>query len=109
MLAPSPMPNSTRPLLTRSSRRLLSATRAGWLVVSWMMPWPRRMRLVRWLAAAEEDLGRRGVGVFLQEMVLDLPGVVVAELVREFDLIERVLIELAARCPSSQGRGSCSS
>ena len=52
MLAPSPMPNSTRPLLTRSRHATFSATRAGWLVVSWMMPWPRRMFLVRWLAAA---------------------------------------------------------
>ena len=43
---------------------------------------------------AEEDLGRGGVGVFLEEMVLDLPGVVVAEPVGQLDLVERVLIEL---------------
>ena len=57
MEALSPMPNSQRPLLSRSSTATRSATRAGWLVVSWKMPWPRRMFLVRWLAAARNDSG----------------------------------------------------
>ena len=57
MLAPSPMPNSTRPLLTRSRQAIFSAARAGWLVVSWMMPWPRRICFVRWLAAARNTSG----------------------------------------------------
>ena len=35
---------------------------------------------------AEEHLGRGGVRVLLEEVVLDLPGVVVAELVGELDL-----------------------
>ena len=48
---------------------------------------------------AEKHLRGRRVRVFLKEMVLDLPGIVVAEPVGQFDLIERVLIEpmLAAR------------
>src|ERR1039458_1450812 len=37
----SPIPNSQRPLLSRSSTAMRSATRAGWLVVSWKMPWPK--------------------------------------------------------------------
>ena len=94
MVALSPMPNSTRPLLTRSSTATRSATRAGWLVVSWMMPWPSRMFLVRWLAAARKRLGRRRMRVFLQEMVLDQPGMVVAQPVGELELGERVLVEL---------------
>jgi hypothetical protein len=39
----------------------------------------------------EEHFGRRGVGILLQEVVLDLPYVVIVELIREFDLVERVL------------------
>ncbi len=42
----------------------------------------------------QEDLGRRGVGVLLEEVVLDLPRVVEPELVGELDLVERVLHEL---------------
>ncbi len=34
-----------------------STTLAGWLVVSCMMPWPRRMSLVRWLAAPRKTSG----------------------------------------------------
>ena len=44
---------------------------------------------------AEEHLGGRRVRIFLEEVVLDLPGVVVAEPVGQLDLVERVLIELA--------------
>jgi hypothetical protein len=43
---------------------------------------------------AEKNLGRRGVRVLLEEVVLDFPGVVVAEFVGELDLGERVLQEL---------------
>ena len=39
----------------------------------------------------EEHLRRRGVRVLLEEVVLDLPRVVVAEPVRQLDLVERVL------------------
>ncbi len=58
-----------------------------------MMPWPRRMFFVRWLHAARKISGARGVGVLLEEVVLDLPHVLDAELVGELDLIERVLDE----------------
>src|SRR5262249_49508961 len=48
----------------------------------------------RALAGRGEEGFRRGrVGIFLEEVVLDDPGVVVAELVGEFHLRERVLIE----------------
>ena len=52
----------------------------------------------------EEDLGRRRVRVLLEEVVLDLPGVVVAESVGELDLIERVLDQpvLAVRGPRAR-------
>src|SRR3546814_18340236 len=43
---------------------------------------------------AEEDLRRRGVRILLQEVMLHLPGIVVAEPVGELDLGERVLEEL---------------
>src|SRR3546814_20303505 len=43
---------------------------------------------------AEEDLRRRGVRILLQEVMLHLPGIVVAEPVGELDLGERVLDEL---------------
>ena len=50
---------------------------------------------------AEEHFRRRGVRVLLEEVVLHLPGVVVAEPVRELELRQRVLVEiaLAARAP----------
>ena len=41
----------------------------------------------------QEDLGRRRVAVLLEEVVLDLPDVVVAETVGQLDLLERVLEE----------------
>ncbi len=47
--------------------------------------------LVRCEQAARKISGRRGVRIFLEEMVLDFPGVVDAELVGEFDLVERLL------------------
>ena len=56
-LLPSPTPSSTRPWLSRSSVLTRSATRAGWLVGSCTMPWPRRMFFVRWLAAARNTSG----------------------------------------------------
>ena len=43
------------------------------------------------------------MGIFLEEMVLDLPGVVVAQAVGEFDLLQGVLVEpvLVARLPGA--------
>src|SRR5260370_5440192 len=42
-------------------------------------------------ARREEYFRRRGVRIFLEKMVLDFPGVVDAEFICEFDLIERLL------------------
>ena len=42
-------------------------------------------------AGGQEHLRRGGVGVFLQEVVLDLPGVVVAQPVGEHDLLQRLV------------------
>jgi hypothetical protein len=42
----------------------------------------------------EKHLGLRRVGVFFEEMVLHVPGVVVAEPVGELDLVQGVLVEL---------------
>ncbi len=51
--------------------------------------------LLRALAGgAEEHLGGRAVAVLLEEVVLDLPRVVVAEAVGELDLVEAVLEQL---------------
>ena len=73
-----------------------SATRAVWLKFggSCTMPWPRRMRDVRWLAAARNTSGALECAVLLEEVVLDLPHVVEAEAVGELDLVERVLQQL---------------
>ncbi len=51
--------------------------------------------------ARQEHLRRRGMRVFLEEMMLDLPGMVIAEAVGEHDLVERLLEEpvLVARRP----------
>ena len=86
-----------------------SATRAGWFVVSWTMPWPRRMFFGALARRGEEHLGRRGVAVLLEEVVLDLPGVVVAEPVGQLDLVERVLEQLVLVVSLPTACGSCSS
>ncbi|MGC2522987.1 MAG: hypothetical protein WA417_10185 [Stellaceae bacterium] len=44
-------------------------------------------------AGREKNFGCRGVRIFLEEMVLDLPHIVDAEPVGELDLVERILIE----------------
>ena len=49
-------------------------------------------------ARRQKHLRRGGMGILLQEMVLDLPRVVDAYPVGEFDLFERLAI-------ASQGRG----
>jgi hypothetical protein len=43
------------------------------------------------LVRCEQNLGRRGMRILLQKMVLDFPGVVDAEPIGEFDLVERLL------------------
>jgi hypothetical protein len=57
VVADSPIPNSTRPCDRRSSVETRSATRAGWFVVSWMIPCPSLMFFVRWLAAPRNTSG----------------------------------------------------
>ena len=52
------------------------------------------MRLRPLGGGGQEHLGRRGVRVLLQEVVLDLPHVVEPEPVGELDLLERVEQEL---------------
>jgi hypothetical protein len=42
----------------------------------------------------EEDLRLGGVGILFEEVVFDLPGVVVTEFVGQFDLGQGVLVEL---------------
>ena len=52
---------------------------------------------------AEEHFGRRRVGVLLKEMVLHHPGIVVAKLIGELELIERLLqqVVFARRRPGA--------
>src|SRR5271166_6261995 len=45
----------------------------------------------------EKNLRRRRMRVFLEEVMLHFPHVIDAELVREFDLVERVLEQLQLR------------
>ena len=52
---------------------------------------------------AEEHLGRGGVRVLLEEVVLDHPGVVVAKLVGELELIERLLQQVVFAGRRSRG------
>ena len=92
----SPVPKSTRPLDTRSSIEMRSATRAGWLNPGGVctMPCATRMCFVRAGDRGEEHLGRARVAVLLEEVVLDLPDVVEPEPVGELALLERVLDQL---------------
>src|SRR5262245_39533853 len=66
------------------------------MIVAWRhqhdtVPEANVLRALR--AGGEEHLRCRGMGVFLEEMVLDLPGEVDAEPVGELDLVERLLKE----------------
>ena len=54
----------------------------------------------------QEHLGRRAVRVLLEEVVLDLPGVVEAEPVGELDLLQRLVEQPRARRPRSRACGS---
>src|SRR5262245_14054631 len=49
----------------------------------------------------QENLGRRRVGVLLQKVMLDLPGIVVTQTVGQFELVECVVVQmpLAVRAP----------
>src|SRR6185312_5466747 len=52
----------------------------------------------------EEHFRRRRMRIFLEEVMLDLPGVVDAKLVGQLDLVERVLeeLELVALVPRTR-------
>mgnify|MGYP003694086097 CR=1 FL=1 len=56
--------------------------------------------------AARNTSGAERVRVLLEEVVLDFPGVVDAELVGELDLIERLLELACCSSPTFHGRGS---
>ena len=66
------------------------------------VPQPDVLRALR--TRGQEDLGRRGVRVLLEEVVLHLPRVVDAELVGELDLVERILeqLQLVAVVPGAR-------
>ena len=51
----------------------------------------------------QKTLARRGVRVFLQEMMLDLPQVVDPDPVGEFDLLQRLLNEFMFASPAATG------
>ena len=63
------------------------------------------MRSVCAATAGEDDLGRRAVRVLLEEVVLDRPDVVEAELVGQAGLLERVVGRPRSRSPRVNGRG----
>ncbi len=100
--ADSPVPNSTRPFETRSSVAIRSA-----MIVTGQhqhdavsQPDPAGALGAR----GKEDLGRRGVGVLVEEVMLDFPRVVDAEPVGELDLFEGLVEEalLVAVAPRSR-------
>ena len=103
-LALSPVPNSTRPFDDQVERGdALGAARR--MRRGQLHDAVREADVLGALAGGgEKHLGRRRVRIFLEEMVLDLPGVVVAEPVGQLDLVERVLVEpvLAAGLPRAR-------
>jgi hypothetical protein len=105
MEALSPMPNSQRPLESRSS----TATATRGMVGGELENAVAEPDVLRALARRGQERFRRGrVRIFLEEVMLDDPGMVVAKLVGEFHLRECVLVELEL-VARTQGRGSCSS
>ena len=44
---------------------------------------------------SEENFGRRGMRIFFEEVVFDLPRVIEAEAVGQLDLMERLVKEVA--------------
>ena len=86
------VPTSSRPPEMMSSVAQRSATRIGWFIsgTHTTAPWPMRMRSVCARHRGEHHLGRRAVRVLLEEVVLDRPHPVEAELVGEARLLERV-------------------
>ena len=54
-------------------------------------------------AGGKKNFRRGGVRIFFEKMVLDLPHVVDAETIGQFDLVERVVEQPSARHPPSTG------
>ena len=94
-----------------SSAAARSATRIGWFIsgTHTTAPWPTRMRRVCDRAGGQEHLGRRAVRVLLEEVVLDRPHGVEAELVGETHLLEGVLVHDALDSVVRTGGGTDSS
>ena len=80
-----------------SSTAARSATRIGWLNCGThtTMPWPTRMFFVCIAQAVRNSSGAERVRVLLEEVVLDGPHRVEAELVGEAHLLEGVQVHLA--------------
>ena len=86
------MPTSSRPPERMSSTAARSAMLIGWLNsgTQMMMPWPTRIFLVCMAQAVRNSSGGGAVRVLLEEVVLDRPHLVEAELVGQAHLIQRV-------------------
>ena len=82
-----------------------STALAGWLVVSCMMPWPSRMRDVRWLAAARNTSGAEE-WLYSSRKWCSTASPVVAQLISSSSSGVVVQPPLAVRLP---GAASCNS
>ena len=93
---PSPVPNSTRPLDRWSSVATRSAMRAGWLIGGRQVHDAEAEPDVLGALArrGQEHLGRGGVAVLLEEVVLGEPHRGEAGLVGGLHLVETVLEQL---------------
>ena len=100
-VAERPVPNSRRPPERMSSTAARSATRTGWLNCGTQttMPWPTRMFLVCTAQAVRNSSGAEQWRVLLEEVVLDRPHRVEAELVGQADLLQGVHVHLALGLP----------
>jgi hypothetical protein len=92
-LDPSPIPSSTRPLRQQveGGHPLGDARRVVRRELDDAVAEADALRALA--GGGEEHLGGGGVAVLLHEVVLDLPGVVVAEPVGQLDLVEGVVEE----------------
>ena len=108
------VPNSSRPPERMSRTAARSATRIGWFICGThtTAPWPTRIRCGLHRHRGEEQLRRRAVRVLLEEVVLDGPHRVEAELVRQSRLLEsvavhRLLVALARAAGAPTARRRC--
>src|SRR6516162_1324352 len=63
--------------------------------MTWPLPWRGRMALVRAARGGKENLRRRGMRIFFEEMVLDFPGIIEAKPVGQFHLFKRLVKKIA--------------